>query len=352
MKLLKKKDKKSKQKHKSWLKIRKSTLTFIILDIIALGGLFFAYGPVNYLRNLWITTAMTTMNHRYLAYVFYSDITVKSVLGSNYIVEVNEDVNLDDIVIGGSGDGTFSSEYEKEILTKDPGNDDYKIIPIKGSTYVGYLTAIYDPSKIDLAVTPDLGSKGLNVKKMCIKADCLVGINGGGFQDLDGWGSGGIPDGALIQDGKILWTKGSYGNGLIGFNYDNKLILTYDSPEQAISDGMRDAVEFGPFLIINGKGATIVGNGGAGLQPRTAIAQRKDGIVLFLIIDGRSPGYSLGATYNDVISILLKYGAHNAANLDGGASTTMAVKGQLYNKPFVGQDIEGRYVADAWLLLK
>ncbi len=60
------------------------------------------------------------------------------------------------------------------------------------------------------------------------------------------------------------------------------------STSRAIEFGIRDAVEFGPFLIVNGKSSFINGNGGYGVHPRTAIAQRKDGIVLFLVIDGRS----------------------------------------------------------------
>ena len=53
----------------------------------------------------------------------------------------------------------------------------------------------------------------------------------------------------------------------------------------AIKAGMEDAVEFGPFLIVNGNAAEIKGNGGWGIAPRTVLAQRKDGIVLFVVID-------------------------------------------------------------------
>lgn len=89
------------------------------------------------------------------------------------------------------------------------------------------------------------------------------------------------------------------------------------STSRAIEFGIRDAVEFGPFLIVNGKSSFINGNGGYGVHPRTAIAQRKDGIVLFLVIDGRSLK-SKGADMNDLVKILLRYHAYNAANLDGG----------------------------------
>ena len=94
--------------------------------------------------------------------------------------------------------------------------------------------------------------------------------------------------------------------------------------------GIRDGITFYPFLIINGKASTVSGNGGGGRAPRTAIGQRADGKVLFLVLDGdRTLGR--GATYNDEIEILQKYGAINAANLDGGTSTCMTVKNTLVN---------------------
>ena len=113
---------------------------------------------------------------------------------------------------------------------------------------------------------------------------------------------------------------------------------------------MMDAVEFGPFLIVNGKTAKIHGDGGWGIAPRSVIAQRKDGVVLFLIIEGRLPGYSTGASMNDVIDVLLRYKAYNAANLDGGASSTMSIEGKLWNRPSAGGEYGGRTVSNAWIV--
>lgn len=54
-------------------KIYKSTILFIVLDLLAIGGFVMMYGPYNYVRNLYVTTAMQTMTHKYLAKVFYSE---------------------------------------------------------------------------------------------------------------------------------------------------------------------------------------------------------------------------------------------------------------------------------------
>ena len=100
--------------------------------------------------------------------------------------------------------------------------------------------------------------------------------------------------------------------------------------QQALDRGIRDALSFGPVLVMNGKASTVKGSG-SGLNPRTAIGQRADGAVLLLVIDGRQPA-SLGATYADLIEIMLDFEAVNAANLDGGNSTGMYYKGSLVNK--------------------
>lgn len=96
--------------------------------------------------------------------------------------------------------------------------------------------------------------------------------------------------------------------------------------------GIRDAVEFGPFLIVNGKSSFVKGNGGWGIAPRTAIGQRKDGIVLFLIINGRIPS-SIGADMSDLTEVMENYGAVNAANMDGGSSTELVINHKIINKP-------------------
>ena len=308
------------------------------------------YTPIIKFDQLWIPTAMTTMEHKYLAYTLYSEELVTKVMNSNYIEVVNEKMNLDDIVIGANHDKKYTSKYEQELFEKDPDNDVYKIIRLEEDSFKGYLTVIYDPSDVDLAIPKKLGKAGQSVAKLSKENNGLVGINGGGFEDLDGWGNGSTPYGAIIKDGSLIWYHSGGSGGLIGFTKDHKMYLTNDSPEQAIASGMDDAVEFGPFLIVNGKVATIHDNGGWGIAPRTVIAQRKDGVVLFLIIEGRLPGYSIGASMNQVIEVLQRYKAYNAANLDGGASTTMAVNGKLFNRPSAGAEYGGRTVSNAWIV--
>ncbi|MBR0416512.1 MAG: phosphodiester glycosidase family protein, partial [Firmicutes bacterium] len=114
------------------------------------------------------------------------------------------------------------------------------------------------------------------------------------------------------------------------------------SPDQFASyvseQGIRDAVAFQDEasdannhfvpLVINGEARELNG-AGSGANPRTVIGQREDGAILLLVTDGRGKSGHLGATASDLISIMLKYGAVNAANLDGGSSSCMYYNGSM-----------------------
>ena len=326
---MKKKEKKTKIRKKHHIHL--FTVGVVLMDLVIIAVLVVINSGA--FKAFWIPTAMTTMTHKYLAYTLYDETTVNKIMSENYVEQVTDEVNLDDVVIGDIKEKKhYTSKYEQEIYTRDEGNDVYKIIRLEESKYKGYLTVIYDPKDVDLTVTERIGKMGETVATQCKKH------------------GGSIPYGAIIQDGQLIWTHPGGSGQLIGFTAEGKMWLTNDDPYTAISKGMVDAVEFGPNLIVNGKVAKIHGDGGWGTAPRTVIAQRRDGIVLFLIIEGRLPGYSIGANMTDVIEILLRYGAYNAANLDGGASSTMAVGGKLFNKPSAGGEYGGRTVSNAFIV--
>jgi exopolysaccharide biosynthesis protein len=120
---------------------------------------------------------------------------------------------------------------------------------------------------------------------------------------------------------------------LVGLDANGVLVTgSYTIPEMEAMN-IREGVSFGPTLIKNGVKQITSGDGGWGIGPRIAIGQKRDGTILLLAIDGRQPGYSLGATMLDVQNILYDAGAWTAANLDGGASTTMYYDGKVINRP-------------------
>ena len=322
------KDKKEKNTNK------RDNIFMIILsfcDVIAITVLFLLYGPYNGFRDWLVTTAMGTMNHQYLATTFYNMDRIEEILSHHSTVE--PDFNTDTSLIT-ADENEYIDDYDREILDRNK-NDVYKIIEIDEDGYSGYLAAVYDPSKIKVTYSKNLGTSGEYLVDMAKREGAVLAINGGGFVDIEGKSNGGQALGTVISNGKIVSNYGRsyYGGGIVGFTNDNKLYLGKISANEAIAIGIRDAVEFGPFLIVNGKSSFINGNGGYGVHPRSAIAQRKDGIVLFLVIDGRSLK-SKGADMNDLVKILLRYHAYNASNLDGGNSSVMVVNDKIINHPF------------------
>ena len=319
--------------------LKRILIILIILMIIGGGSLaFLLYGPYSGFRDWLITSAMTTMTHQWIAYIFYDETTVEEVLGENRVDEIQEDTDVETIVIESDNDKKkqveYANEYEKQILEKDDGNDDYKLIEISGKGYTGYLAAIYDPSKIHTLVTAKVGKTGQYLTTMAKDNKAKIAINGGGFEDPNHNSNGANPLGVTYSKGKMITDYEYLGSGgIIGFNKDDKLVLSTNCTDAyAKAAGIRDCVTCGPFLIVNGKASTVVGNGGWGTAPRTAIGQRKDGIVLFLVVDGRTIKRP-GADMDDLIEIMERYGAYNAANLDGGTSTVMTVDYKMVNDP-------------------
>ena len=336
--------------------MKKLTIFFIVIDILVAICFFVVYGPFEDFRNTIITTAISTKTHDYIAYTFYSEEKVREVIDLNSFVPLTDDVDLDEIVIDTSPRDTYDNEYDEQILTRTPGNEDYKYLKVKVGGYNAHLVAIYDPSKVILMTCKKFNSSSgygqERVINMVSRYKAIVGINAGGFADPDGYGSD-IPLGYVIKDNKIIWSKSNKKANLIGFTNDHKLILVNATGQEAIDMGIRDAIQFGPFLIVNGESISYKNSaGGYERAARVAIGQRKDGIVLFLVTEGT---HTKGPNLKEVATVLEQYGAYNAANLDGGTSSQLVINNKLINTPknVFGQTLpKGRMVVTAWGLVK
>lgn len=340
----KEKNKEKEINHKNTLKNeknkKKGKAKRIVKAVINVGivtgavGLFLLYGPSDKFRTWYVTSAMTTMTHQYLATWAFNAETIDEILSKNTVIEVEGETNTDLIKTGEVEEPTtYANEYERAVLEKDKNHPEYKLIDIKEKNYEGYLAVVYDASKIHTLVTKRLNVSGQYVKDMAKEYEAVLAINGGGFEDENHNSAGGSPLGLTFSYGKLITNK-SYGGagGLIGFDNENKLVIGKMTSAQAKEKGIRDAVTCGPYLIMNGETSQVVGNGGWGNAPRTAIGQRRDGIVLMLVVDGRKIGMP-GADMDDLIEIMQRYGAYNASALDGGTSTVMVENYEVINDP-------------------
>lgn len=330
--------------------MKKLAITFIVLDILAGLGFLLCYSNIKIFKDfqyMIISTSTSTKTHGYIAYTFWKDDYISKVTSETSFKPINENINLDDIVIDTKPKSSYENEYEEQVLTRDEGNEYYKYIKVNFGGFDAHLVAIYNPEYVKLLSSKQFNSStgksgNETVTQLANRYGAAVAINGGGFkQDSEGY-SLDIPMGNVIKDGKIIWSRSNNASSMIGFNTDNKLVLVNCTPQDALDKyHIRDALEFGPFLIVNGKTSKVDNNvSGYSRAPRTMIAQRKDGIVLFLVTEGT---HANGPTLYECIDELLKYGAYNAANLDGGTSSQIVINGKLLNDPrnIYNQKVEG-----------
>ena len=220
---------------------------------------------------------------------------------------------------------------------------------------------INDPSRVKLATTYPWSEYGVELEKLVNENNAIAGVNGGLY--LSTGNKGGQPLGVVVSDGEIQYNSpsGYAGLHLIGFDENN--ILRIESlvgmsatqiKELVEKEKIRDAVTFQEEssdannhfvkLIINGESRQVDGKG-SGANPRTAIGQRADGTVLLLVTDGRGASGHLGATAADLIKIMKEYGAVNAANLDGGSSSSM-----YYDGKYEMSSVTFYYANSSWKL--
>ncbi|WP_026486182.1 phosphodiester glycosidase family protein [Caldanaerobius polysaccharolyticus] len=298
----------------------KNAILFIIFEMlftsVTLPYLIF-YGPFTHVRDTVVTTAMTTFKHQYIATLFLPKDVIDKILASN-------------------SSGIKSGSTDKNLINFKNNHDNaIDLYNISGKHFKGKLLLIHDPTRIKVGYSAYIPKKGETTSSIAKRNGAIAAINAGGFVDDGMKGTGGTPQGIIIHNGKIVYSTYTNSNdnvSLIGFTSDGKLLVGHYKYSVIPLLSIKEAVSFGPALIIDGKPMIQKGDGGWGIAPRTAIGQRKDGTVIFLVIDGRSIK-SVGATLKDVQDIMLKFGAYNAVNLDGGSSTTMYFKGKVINNP-------------------
>lgn len=310
-------------------------VSLVCLAIFVFGGAaIINYGPSPSVRNLFVTSMMETSAAKFLASWYFSDEELESILQANSIQDT-----------GAVTDGSLV-----EIPDQPPAEDQppLQLEDVSGPTFKGKMLIVQDPSRVYLATSGSFGSgaEGKKVEQMMERDGAVAGVNAGGFVDENGVGNGGQPLGMVIAGGELLNGGLNTPSVIAGFDQDNKLIVGSLTGSEALEMGLRDAVSFGPVLIVNGERAQVEGTGG-GLNPRTAIGQRADGAVLLLVIDGRQP-HSIGATYKDLIDVMEEYGAVNACNMDGGSSSLMFYEGELVTT--CASLYGSRKIPTAWLV--
>lgn len=291
----------------------------IVIIVITVPILTF-YGPFNNIKRTIVGTAMFTMRHQKIATTFMSKKDIDEILKSKDTIALNESENIQDIDLKRKKDNTIE-KYE-----------------VHGKRFDGYILEIKDKERLRVGITKYKNKRGQRTSEIAKQNGGIAAINGGGFTDVSSSGkefigTGAVPEGIVISNGDVVFSSIDYDEKteVAAFTKEGALVVGSHSVNELKKLNVREAVSFNRTLIMNGKGL-IHDDGGQGIQPRTAIAQKKDGTVLMLVVDGRQ-GFKQGASLREVQDLLLKMGAWNAANLDGGSSSTMYYNGKIVNRP-------------------
>ncbi|MFL5917810.1 MAG: phosphodiester glycosidase family protein [Gaiellaceae bacterium] len=99
-----------------------------------------------------------------------------------------------------------------------------------------------------------------------------------------------------------------------------------------------EAVGGGPVIVRDGKPVfrafeTFAPEQLAYRNARTGVGQTADGRIVFVVADGRQPGYSTGLTNFELALTMMRLGCITASALDAGPAATMAFDGKLLNRP-------------------
>lgn len=331
--------------------ILRALLAVFTLLFLVVGGLLGAimiveFGPSEKARDLFVVSMMETSAAQFLATSFLGQEKVDEIMAANAMQNTDDITDTELVVIGGKKDGEgkkpaeeAGGEVKKELIPGsdgqevDPDGDGIDIVDVVGSAYRGKMMIVYDPTRVFVGVSGEFGEDkhGKTIDEIYGSYDNIAaGINGGGWDDRPGHGTGGEPYGIVMSQGEVLWGGPlSTSWECCAITNEGKLIVGTFSIQKAIDMGVTDAAKYGPTLIVNNVPTESLGRGG-GLNPRTAIGQRADGAMLLLTVDGRQ-SHSLGASLVDVQDIMLKFEAVNAYNLDGGSSTSMLYKGEHIN---------------------
>ncbi len=307
--------------------------TVIVVGLACLGLEYvLVKGPSPALRDTFVMTMLETRRFGFIPRIFLTEQEVKDIRAFN---TEHETVSFDPTLIqiaSENEDPGMTAETPEGQTAGDPyglvdeDGDGLILEEVHGRGFSGYMLIVLDPSRVFIAN----GGGGQTIETLVQSNGAIAGINAGSFYDPNGQGTGGKPEGLTIYDGVVA----SYGYGcdpIAGFDDRHILHVGYHTYQDAINSGVISCVSFGPPLIVNGNPSEpnlLV----SGVNPRTAIGQRADGAILMLVIDGRQ-GASMGANYTDCMEMMLKYGAVNACNMDGGSSTVMYLNGQVINSP-------------------
>jgi len=296
---------------------------------------------------LVVVSAATLAADRYLIrHVEIADVNAYA----SAVFDDSSSESISSITLTDSIDETFAQETSADIpITYDDWNYQNGDVSIAISEYTndsGNDALTYFVADVILTDATWLNSAfadnqfGRNIiaytSEIAAQNDAIFAINGDyyGFRD----------DGIIIRNG-VVYRDEPARSGLVF--YRDGMMRVYDETQTSTADllaaGAWNTLSFGPALLEDGEIVdnlskveidTNLGNHPIqGNQPRTGVGIIAPNHLVFIVVDGRSPGYSNGVSLTEFAGIFKALGCSEAYNLDGGGSSTMYFMGRVVNNP-------------------
>ena len=147
---------------------------------------------------------------------------------------------------------------------------------------------------------------------------------------------------AITPGSVIISGHGASAAALAQLRIGDRVILS-ETLGSATADAADTVVSGGPLLVEHGRAHVrvaeekIAADIAKGRAPRTALGIKKDGTLLLVVVDGRNNN-SAGLALAELATYMLRLGAREAVNFDGGGSSVMAINGLVVNKPSDGKE--------------
>lgn len=188
---------------------------------------------------------------------------------------------------------------------------------------------------IDFLVTPpdsegETPLKARTTSQFLEEFSLQIAINGGGFSPW--WsrspadyyphvGDPIAPFGFTASDGEVYWTTADTEGIPPALYISRRNALTFNNKPNRV----HMAISGDRMIVLKGEIAPDID--GEDVEPRTAVGINRNGRYVYLVVvDGRQPFYSDGATFAELAQLLIDQGAFAAMSLDGGGSSTMVVE--------------------------
>ena len=244
-------------------------ITLLCLLISLLGVIWvLERGPSPTVTGMFTRSVRETSAIRWISNIFLTEEEL-----NEYKSVSTEDLETESV-------NTSLIHIEKAAEKRESGSDQtesVKLIDIAEGTCKGKLLIVSDPKQVILGTSDEFVKQpGLQLTDMVAKYDGLAGINAGGFNDENGTGSGGIPQGIVIVNGKVIFGNDLTPYHLVGLDRDGILHVGSMNGREAVENGIQWAGRGQSPYGIGPAGRRSAASAGSG-RPQHQHAGRDDG---------------------------------------------------------------------------